>query len=177
MSAATGHLLGEYAPTVAIVFAGLIFGYLAMDELISWKRAGSTSASAASATASSGGSSTSNSTSSTLTIKTAADGNNNTTISDTIRIAIPMTLNNLAGGAAGGAAGINAKIAGIMALLASYCMMKLGHVFGLFLMKSVSSSSRKKNDGNGTLFDTRVVSGLIFALLALMQLIQLVDMS
>ena len=103
--------MGEYAPTVAIVFAGLIFAYLAMDELLSWKCTAVGSSSAAAA-ASSGESN--NSSGSTLTMKT--DGNNRTI--DTIRIAIPMTLDNLAGGAAGGAAGIDAKIAGIMALSA-----------------------------------------------------------
>ena len=37
LSAAGGHMLGELAPTIAIVFATVIFAYLAIDELLSWK--------------------------------------------------------------------------------------------------------------------------------------------
>ena len=36
ISAAGGHLLGELAPTIAIVFT-IIFSYLAIDELLSWR--------------------------------------------------------------------------------------------------------------------------------------------
>lgn len=84
------------------------------------------------------------------------------TLSDVLRIALPMTLNNLAGGAAGGASGIDAKTSGLAALVASFCMMKLGHVMGSNLMRSVDK--RK---------DSTVVSGSIFACLAALQLIQL----
>ena len=38
LSAAGGHLLGELAPTIAIVFATVIFAYLAIDELLSWQQ-------------------------------------------------------------------------------------------------------------------------------------------
>ena len=37
VAAAGGHILGELAPTMAVIFAALIFGYLAADELIAWK--------------------------------------------------------------------------------------------------------------------------------------------
>ena len=37
LSAAGGHMLGELAPTVAILFATVIFAYLAVDELLSWR--------------------------------------------------------------------------------------------------------------------------------------------
>ena len=75
-----------------------------------------------------------------------------------------MTLNNLAGGVAGGAAGVDANTAFIMALLASFCMMKIGHTFGIYLNTSVNEMKR---------IDTRVISGSIFACLAFTQLIQL----
>ena len=38
ISAAGGHFLGELAPTLAILFAGMVFTYLAADEFISWRR-------------------------------------------------------------------------------------------------------------------------------------------
>lgn len=59
--------------------------------------------------------------------------------SEALRIAVPMTLNNLAGGAAGGAVGIDALTAGVAALMSSFSMMKFGHVIGKHLMKSVGS--------------------------------------
>ena len=75
-----------------------------------------------------------------------------------------MTLNNLAGGVAGGAVGVDANTAFIMALLASFCMMKIGHSVGLYLNASVNEMKR---------IDTRLISGSIFACLAVTQLTQL----
>lgn len=136
ISAAGGHFLGELAPTLAILFAGMVFTYLAADEFISWRR---------------------RNTESTLTMKSSS-------ISDAVRIAVPMTLNNLAGGAAGGASGIEARTAGIMALVASFCMMKMGHTVGVYLMTSIEMN-----------IDTRIISGSIFASLGIMQFIQLLS--
>ena len=140
ISAAGGHLLGELAPKYATLFAAIIFAYLATDELLSWRKSGS-----------------SESSSSTLTIKSSS-------IKDVMRIAIPMTLNNLAGGAAGGASGIDANTSFIMALVASFCMMKMGHTAGIYLTTSFETRN----------IDTHVASGMIFACLALMQFVQLV---
>ena len=78
---------------------------------------------------------------------------------------ILMTLNNLAGGVVGGAAGVDANTAFIMAILASFCMMKIGHSVGLYLNTSVNEMNNK--------IDTRLISGSIFACLAVTQLIQL----
>ncbi|KAL3785246.1 hypothetical protein HJC23_002701 [Cyclotella cryptica] len=140
-SASGGHLLGELAPLLAILFAAIIFAYLSADEFTTyWQRrednnyAGATS---------------------TLTMKSGS-------IKDALQIALPMTLNNLAGGAAGGAAGIDAKTAGVMALFASFFMMKIGHVVGSYLMNPV-----------GNKIDTSIISGSIFLCLAMMQFIQL----
>jgi len=38
ISSAGGHMLGELAPTIAILFATIIFAYLAIDEFISWRK-------------------------------------------------------------------------------------------------------------------------------------------
>jgi len=83
-------------------------------------------------------------------------------ILDSVQLGIPMTLNNLAGGVAGGAAGVDANTAFIMALLASFCMMKIGHSVGLYLDTSVNEMKR---------IDTRFISGSIFACLATTSLI------
>jgi putative Mn2+ efflux pump MntP len=136
IAGACGHLLGEIAPALAVLFAALIFGYLAADELIAWKRGDGAE--------------------STLTMGRSGG------VKDAMRIAVPMTLNNLAGGVAGGAAGIDPRTAGTLAVLASYCMMKMGHVVGEFLMPSL-----------GRHVDTRVISGAIFCGLSLSQAFQL----
>lgn len=141
VAAAGGHILGELAPTMAVIFAALIFGYLAADELIAWKSGDGAE--------------------STLTMDSRSSKNY---LKEAMRIAVPMTLNNLAGGVAGGAAGIDPRTAGTLALLASYCMMKMGHVVGAFLMPSL-----------GRHVDTRVISGAIFFGLSLSQALQLLD--
>ena len=141
ISASGGHLLGELAPLFATLFAALIFAYLSIDEFTSYIR---------NAQCNDQGSST-------LTMKS---GN----LRDALRIAIPMTLNNLAGGAAGGAVGINAMTSGVSALIASFSMMKLAHVIGKQLKVSV-----------GDKISTGAVSGTIFACLAIIQLAQIVQ--
>ena len=135
ISSAGGHMLGELAPTIAILFATIIFAYLAIDELLSWR----------------------NGKESTI-IEQSGD------ILDAVRLGIPMTLNNLAGGVAGGAAGVDANTAFIMVLLASFCMMKIGNSVGLYLNTSVNGIKK---------MDARIISGSIFACLAFIQLIQL----
>ena len=139
VSAASGHLLGELAPTLAVLFATIIFAYLAIDELLSWRNG---IAESASTMEQSGG-----------------------FLARSVRLGIPMTLNNLAGGVAGGAAGVDANTAFIMALLASFCMMKIGYSVGLYLNTSVNEMNKK--------IDARLISGCIFACLAFTQLIQL----
>ena len=127
--------------TAQAVVAGLTFELIvlmAADELIAWQRGDGAES----------------------TLSMGKSGS----VKDALRIAVPMTLNNLAGGVAGGAAGIDPRTAGTLALLASYCMMKLGHVVGEFLMPSL-----------GRHVDTRVVSGAIFGGLALSQALQLLD--
>ena len=71
LSAAGGHLLGELAPTIAIVFATLIFAYLAIDELLSWRNG---------------------------ELESTITMNQSGGILNSIRLGIPMTINNLAGG-------------------------------------------------------------------------------
>lgn len=139
ISATGGHLLGEVAPKFGTLFAALIFAYLAADELLSWRRQRGDGRGGESAL---------------LAMGTSGSWR------DALRIAVPMTLNNLAGGVAGGAVGISSITAGTLALLASYCLMGFGHILGEYLMPTV-----------GNFIDPRVISGSIFSILALMQLI------
>ena len=146
ISASGGYyLLGRLAPAYATLFAALIFSYLSIDDFNAYRHKRSDNGTDRS--------------SSTLRMKSDSPR-------DALRIAIPMTLNNIAGGAAGGAVGIGALTAGVAALLASFCMMKLGHVIGKHLMASLESR-----------INTCVISGGIFASLAVMQLVQLFEIS
>ncbi|KAJ1447970.1 hypothetical protein M885DRAFT_540787 [Pelagophyceae sp. CCMP2097] len=95
-----GAVAGERAPAVAGAAAGLIFLYLAAGELQGWLVDEPSSLTS-------------------LAEKGVA-----------WRLAVPMTLNNLAGGVAGGLTGIGAASMGLGALVASYALMDLGHRAG-----------------------------------------------
>ena len=132
-SAACGRALGEAAaPSCAALLASCVFAYLASVEFWSWTKGGG------------GG---------------AATSMGQQKPGEVLRLALPMTLNNLAGGAAGGAVGVGPVTAGVMALTCSYLMMKGGHVLGLACGKTVSRR-----------VDSEVISGAIFGVLALVQL-------
>ena len=74
------------------------------------------------------------------------------------KLAIPMTLNNLAGGIAGGVVGIGPTLAGGSAFVASFVMMAVGYVLG----KCVGGAL----DGR---LDVRLLSCAIFAFLCVSQ--------
>eukprot|EP00593_Proboscia_inermis_P016656 CAMPEP_0171311314 /NCGR_PEP_ID=MMETSP0816-20121228/21551_1 /TAXON_ID=420281 /ORGANISM="Proboscia inermis, Strain CCAP1064/1" /LENGTH=204 /DNA_ID=CAMNT_0011796011 /DNA_START=99 /DNA_END=713 /DNA_ORIENTATION=+ len=80
----------------------------------------------------------------------------NTSCVNIMKLAIPMTLNNLAGGVAGGAAGVKPILSGVMAFIASFAMMKLGYKLGIHLGPTL----REK-------VDTHFISSCIFGSLAL----------
>lgn len=65
-----------------------------------------------------------------------------------LKLAIPMTLNNLAGGVAGGAAGLTPQMSAFYALLASFFTMLVGYRAGLrvgsAMMQSHNSNKTKK---------------------------------
>ena len=123
----------------ASLLAGGIFAYLGFDELASWRRSG-------------GGD------------PCPAIGRPGGGVRDAVRIGLPMTLNNLAGGAAGGAVGVGAVVFGVLALLASFAMMKIGHTVGRSGLGCWV----------GRRVDARAVSGIIFASLALSQFLSVV---
>ena len=74
------------------------------------------------------------------------------------QLAVPMTLNNLAGGIAGGVVGIGPTLAGGSAFVASFVMMAVGYVLG----KCVGGAL----DGR---LDVRLLSCAIFAFLCVSQ--------
>eukprot|EP00980_Cylindrotheca_fusiformis_P031156 scaffold25915_cov122-Cylindrotheca_fusiformis.AAC.2 len=51
-------------------------------------------------------------------------------VSHVLRLALPMTLNNVAGGVAGGAIGISPTVSGLHSVLASFLTMHVGHALG-----------------------------------------------
>ena len=77
------------------------------------------------------------------------------TFADVAKLALPMTLNNLAGGVAGGAAGISPWINCIFAFLSSFLMMLVGFRIG-------------KKLGNSLPFDPSLLSAALLATLCLL---------
>jgi hypothetical protein len=107
-----------------------VFLHLAYEEVASWRRGESVSPLA----------------------RSAANGL-------VLKLAVPMTLNNLAGGIATGIAGVSPIIAGGAAFGASFVMMAAGHCLGRTCAHSVERS-----------VDPRVLSTLVFVTLAFLQL-------
>lgn len=66
---------------------------------------------------------------------------------EVFKLAIPMTLNNLAGGVAGGAAGLMPAVSAFYALVASLVTMAVGYHVGIRLGKALLSSKDDLRDG------------------------------
>jgi len=131
LSAAGGVFLSTILPEgFSSLLTSAAFTYLSLDEFLSWKRNEDSNL-----------------------VQKAKDG-------AVIGLAVPMTLSNLGGGLAGGASGITPITSGICGFLASFIMMKLGHILGSKLGPALSER-----------VDTRIVSSMIFGALAISQLI------
>jgi putative Mn2+ efflux pump MntP len=130
VSAAFGVYLGDAAPTVAPLAAAIIFLYLAYEEVRSLLQGEDASPLA----------------------QMAVSGL-------AWRLAVPMSINNLAGGIAGGVVGIGPLQAGFWALVASYAMFRLGHYVGDNLSRFIEGC-----------LDPRVLAATIFTIVAMMQL-------
>lgn len=128
-SAGFGALIGNAAPSLAPMLAAAVFLYLAWEELSSWRRGERASPLA----------------------RSASDGL-------VWKLAVPMTLNNLAGGVASGAVGVSPLVAGGSALGASYLMMYGGHLAGRKLGAVVEES-----------VDPRLLAAATFLAVALAQ--------
>ena len=76
-----------------------------------------------------------------------------------VRLALPMTLNNIAGGLAGGVAGVPPALALLFAFSASFIMMLAGHALGRLAGARMASW-----------LDARLAAGFIFGALAVVQL-------
>lgn len=100
LSSQVGMLLGSSAPDLAALLAAAIFGWLGACEADSFRK---------------------NEASPLVSLATTGVA---------WRLALPMTLNNLAGGVAGGLAGVGPLEMGLGALIASYVLMYVGHKFG-----------------------------------------------
>lgn len=128
-SAVFGTALGETAPTLAPMAAAAIFLYLAHEELSSWRQGDRSSPLARSASEGLVG-----------------------------KLALPMTLNNLAGGIAGGVVGVAPIAAGGSVFVASYLMMAGGHMLGRRLGECVERY-----------LDPRLLAAAIFLIVAIVQ--------
>lgn len=84
------------------------------------------------------------------------------------QLAIPMTLNNLAGGVAGGAAGLTPELSATYALLASFSTMWCGHCVGQRL--SVTIMQGNDNPNQKSWHHPSFVSALLLGMLSLMTL-------
>ena len=111
----------------------------------------------------------------------STEGSNPTTDTscmNAIKVSVPMTLNNVAGGVAGGAAGMSATLCFGMAFLASFCMMEMGHILGFFckermlMNKKFEKSQTESQDQTESFVSEKChfLSAFIFAFLACSQL-------
>ncbi len=85
-------------------------------------------------------------------------------LKNAMQLAIPMTLNNLAGGVAGGTIGVSAENSFIMAFIFSYLMMDVGYR----LARSATIKSGNTKILNS--LDCNLISGAVFSILASSQL-------
>ena len=89
-----------------------------------------------------------------------------------LKLAIPMTLNNLAGGVASGTVGVSAEYSCIMAFLCSFGMMEFGfRVASRAKLNHAKSSNNyyyntKEEKNYGIQLDGSMVSGIVFTVLA-----------
>ena len=132
VAAAGGLAIGQMANSFGLWIAAFVFGYLAWQE---------------------GGSLWAGEPASPLQ-KIAAQANGNMAIA--VQLAVPMTLNNLAGGIAGGVVGISPWLLGTSAFCASFAMMATGFFVGQRLHSVL----------RGSQLDVRLFSCSIFVTLA-----------
>lgn len=129
MASLGGVWLSQSMPFVAPRLAALAFGVLALQEFWSYRNGSSSN-----------------------------ERHKLLQFSQVIRLAIPMTLNNLAGGVAAGAAGLSPGVSGMYALLASFGTMAMGHWIGRRL-------------GHVTNVNPSLVSGCLLGVLCLLTLL------
>jgi putative Mn2+ efflux pump MntP len=96
-----GVVLSQRMPLLAPLLAATAFAYLAVQEFVAYYRQ-----------------------------SYKKDAKKDEAPIHLVRLALPMTLNNLAGGVAGGAAGLSPLISALYALLASFGTMAVGYAIG-----------------------------------------------
>jgi putative Mn2+ efflux pump MntP len=135
-----GSFMGEALPSAAAMLAALAFGYLAQKELNSYLDHRKQQQNTPSADK--------NSAASTL---------KKIDMQNVLGLAIPMTLNNLAGGIAGGAAGLSPTITAMYCLGASFGCLTFGYLLG-------------KRIGSRLPFDPSLLSSFLLGVLCLLTL-------
>lgn len=90
-----------------------------------------------------------------------------------LQLAIPMTLNNLAGGVAGGAAGLPPELSAMYALLSSFLTMWVGHRIGCRLGAAMTQGTKTKQSRLGfrsAWLHPSFLSALLLAMLSFLTL-------
>jgi putative Mn2+ efflux pump MntP len=150
MAAYGGALASQHMPLLAPLLAAFAFGYLSWSEIVNYY--GRTKR---------------------QTSKHKEDDEHHQQkpkehqplhLASVLRLALPMTLNNLAGGVAGGAAGLSPWMASAYALLASFGMMAVGHSVGIKLGRNLSH-------------DPSLIAGILLALLCLLTVNEAIGVS
>jgi putative Mn2+ efflux pump MntP len=111
LSSSFGGLLSKRIPSLAPILAAIAFGYLAIQEILAFRQSKAE-----------GSREKKNDSTRIPPVKW--------TLSKISKLALPMTLNNLAGGIAGGAAGLSPTLNFMYAFLSSYLMMDVGFRIG-----------------------------------------------
>lgn len=91
-------------------------------------------------------------------------GNGKADLRRAFEIALPMTLNNLAGGVAGGAAGLSPWITAAYALIASFLTMAAGNWIGCRYRKRLQANKRAPGWEQRSLHPSLVSASLLAAL-------------
>ena len=144
-SSASASASAAAATLAPPMLAAVAFGYLAIQELVSYLQAKRKDQEKSS----------SKKKETTPIIRPKLHYLQQWTFADVAKLALPMTLNNLAGGVAGGAAGISPWINCIYAFLSSFLMMLVGFRIG-------------KKLGNSLPFDPSLLSAALLAALCLL---------
>mmetsp|Transcript_16982 Transcript_16982/g.47017 ORF Transcript_16982/g.47017 Transcript_16982/m.47017 type:complete len:200 (-) Transcript_16982:1431-2030(-) len=131
-----GIVMASRFPNLAPMLAAMAFAYLAVQEFrdaVAEERKDRSNGNRRGTQPSSSTSSTSSSSAAavTATAGSAKSELQQARMEDVLKLALPMTLNNLAGGVAGGAAGFSPSVTAGYALLASFLTMLVGHAVGM----------------------------------------------
>ena len=100
-------------------------------------------------------------------------------VGDAWKLAVPMTLNNVAGGVSGGLSDLPPAAMAVSAFIASFALMHLGNAIGASLATTTTNGDDHKRESssctaNAISIDPRILAACAFAFLGISQLFGLV---